>query len=378
MVYRLDRRLGLRARLVTAFEVGYAKAAEKAENPVVERLFLETVNTTINLRQRVHSFGRGFWTELQALVAVAALFSALLMLDAFRPTFPSATAVELPAEWQEPKADEVIPPDPQLLPPPFAPQLQAQQQLDQAGLQEALEALADALRDQGATRSVAEAIDRGDLAGAAEGLRRLADQLDQLSEQARSELGQSLQQAAEAMGANGQGLNEPLQAGSSALDSDNLEGARQALEDLAETLESLGETPQEMAQTPSESSSQPGEDSQTQTDQNAEPGENPSDQPADNAGAGSGTGEGESSGGNQPSEEERLAVEGEPLELESDPQSEERVLQPAELDAEAGDKLAEDSPFARQAVNAGNSDLGPDPLSYPWQKRDVIRRYFTP
>jgi hypothetical protein len=59
---------------------------------------------------------------------------------------------------------------------------------------------------------------------------------------------------------------------------------------------------------------------------------------------------------------------------------EDRVLQPAELEAEAtaGDERTEDSPFARQSVNAASGDLGPDPLSYPWQKREVIRQYFTP
>lgn len=378
MVRRLDRRLGLRARLITAFEVSSSKATGPTENPVVERLFLETVNTTINLRQRVRSFGRGFWIETQTLIAVAALFSALLMLDALRPNFPTAIPVELPPQWQEPRADEVIPPDPELFPPPFPPQVQARQQLSQEGLQRALESLADALRDQAATRSIAEAIDRGDLGGAAEGLRRLADQLGELSEQARGELGQSLQEAAEAIGADAPSLTEPSQAGSNALDNENLEAARQALEDLAEALEALEETPQETAQTPSENSNQPGENSQAQSDQNGEPSSEQDQNPSEQAGAGAGAGEGEGTG--QPTEEERLAVEGEPLELESDPALEDRVLQPAELDAEAtaGDERTENSPFARQSVNATSSDLGPDPLSYPWQKREVIRQYFTP
>jgi hypothetical protein len=39
--------------------------------------------------------------------------------------------------------------------------------------------------------------------------------------------------------------------------------------------------------------------------------------------------------------------------------------------------MTEDSPFARQSANSAG-DLGPDPLAYPWEKRDVIRRYFTP
>src|SRR6185436_15817692 len=45
-----------------------------------------------------------------------------------------------------------------------------------AGDPQAIQALADALRDQGATRPAADALDRGDLAGAAQQLRALADQ----------------------------------------------------------------------------------------------------------------------------------------------------------------------------------------------------------
>jgi hypothetical protein len=53
------------------------------------------------------------------------------------------------------------------------------------------------------------------------------------------------------------------------------------------------------------------------------------------------------------------------------------VLQPAELDALASDEVTQDSPFARQPATT-SGDLGPDPLSYPWEKREVIRSYFTP
>lgn len=382
MARRLDRRLGLRARLITAFEVNDpAKALDHSENPVVERLFLETINTVISLRRYVRPFGRGFWVEMQTLIAVAALLSAMLMLDALTPRVPHATPVELPLSWQEPKADEVIPPDPELFPPPFPPETQIQQTVSQEQVQQALEALADALRDQAATRSIAEALDRGDLAGAAEGLRRLADQLGDLSEEARSELGQSLQEAAASVGENVPDLNQPLQSGSNALEGNDLRAAQQALEELAKAIESIEETPQETAQTQPEGSGQPGESGQPQAGESGEAqqgDQNPSDQPGDSSGSGAGKGNA-GEGNDQPAtEEERLAVEGQPLELESDPGLEDRVLQPAELDAKAGDERTDDSPFARQPPHTTTGDFGPDPLTYPWEKRDVIRRYFTP
>lgn len=382
MTERLDRRLGLRARLITAYEVGDTPGKSgQGDNLVVQRLLQESVNILIGLRRHIRSFSRSFWVEMQALIAVAALLTALLILDALSPRLPNATPVELPPSWQEPKADAVLPPDAQLFPPPFQPEPQVQQPLGQEQLEQALEALADAMRDQAVTRSIAEALDRGDLSGAAAGLRRLADQLGDLSEQARGELGQSLQEAAESVGGNAPDLTEPLQSGSSALSQDNLRAAQQALEQLAEAIESIQETPQESAQAQPESSGQPQENNQSQSgeSQKAQAEENQGDQPPPEGG-GSGAGAGaEGEGSDQPaSEEERLAVEGQPLELESDPAQEERVLQPAELSAQAGDERTQDSPFARQPANRNPGDLGPDPLAYPWEKRDVIRRYFTP
>jgi hypothetical protein len=390
MTEQLDRRLGLRARLITAYEVGNIPGkADQADNLVVQRLLQESVNILIDLRRYIRSFGRSFWVEMQALIAVTALLTALLMLDALTPHLPNASLVELPPSWQEPKADAVLPPDAQLRPPPFQqPEPQVQQTMSQEQLQQALEALADALRDQAITRSIAESLDRGDLSGAANELRRLADQLGQLSEQARAGLGQSLQEAAENSGAPPD-LTEPLQSGSSALEQDNLQAAQQALEQLADALESLQEAPQESAQVQPPNSGQPQENGQTQENSQAQSGENQEGQtenqnegnqpPPEGSGSGAGSGNQEGEGGDQPaSEEERLGVEGQPLELESDPTQAERVLQPAELDAQASGESTQDSPFARQPANRNPGDLGPDPLAYPWEKRDVIRRYFTP
>lgn len=383
MTDRLDRRLALQARLITAQEVDSPAAAD---NPVIQQLLLEAVNIVIGLRRRIRAFDRGFWLEFQALIGVSALLIALLLLDALTPSLPNATVVDLPAAWEEPKADAIIPPDPQLFPPPFQPDMQAQQTQSEEALREALEALADALRDQAVTRSIAEALDRGDLAGAAAGLRRLADQLGDLSAQARGQLGEALQEAAENAGGNAPNVTEPSQAGSQALGADNLQAAQQALEALAEAIESIAQTPQESAQAEPQEGGDPSQQS-GQTQANAEGEGQPqgegeaqepsqSDQPGENGGSGPGSGEGE--GGNQPSEDERLAMEGEPLELESEGESDQQVLQPAELDAQAGDETTQDSPFGRQPANAAASDLGPDPLTYPWEKREVIRKYFTP
>ena len=384
IAFRLDERLALRNQLITAYEV--SQMTTEADNLVVQRLLQDAVNTVIELRRQVHTFNRLFWLELQALIGVLVLLGAMLLLDALNPRLPQATAVDLPPPLAEPVADEVIPPNPQLFPPPFTQLVSAQNPTPEQ-LQAALEALADALRDRAITRATADALDRGDLAGAADNLRRLADQLGELSAQARAGLGESLQEAADAIGESAPSLSQPLQHGSQALAGENLQQAAQALEQLAEALDSLQESPQETAQAPTsepppenqpEAGPEPGQAESAQTEEMAETEEAEAPQ-SEEAQGGDGAGAGNEGGGGSgpPTEAERLAVEGLPLELESDPELEDRVLQPAELAAQAGEQSTADSPFARSSANA-ETDLGPDPLTYPWDKREIIRRYFTP
>ncbi|MDH3674446.1 MAG: hypothetical protein OES12_03045, partial [Anaerolineae bacterium] len=126
MTHRVDGLLGLRAQLITAFEVSQVNPTQgttQTDNPVVQQLVRDTVHVTIGLRRQVKPFGRGFWLEVQMLIAVAAILGAMLLFDLIRPEIPNVPPVDLPQAGQEPQADEVIPPDPRLQQPP--PQLQA-------------------------------------------------------------------------------------------------------------------------------------------------------------------------------------------------------------------------------------------------------------
>lgn len=375
---RLDQRLALQTRLTTALQV--AEPTAVTENPVAQRLLQETVQIVTQLRPHINLLNRTFWLEMRTLIGVMALLTGLIVLDTIKPRLPHAALAELPPTWQEPTAKEILDPDIELSPPPFQPEVQPVQNIPAEQIQAALEALADALRDQAATRSVADALDQGDVAGAAAALRRLADQLDQLSDEAQQEIGQALQEAADNIGEAAPSLSQPLAVGSEALGLGATLDASEALEALAEALDALAETPQEIA-----AGEAAGESTEGQAEQPAETGADPSAQEEaategepteDQAGAGAGAGDGEG-GSDQSTAEERLAAEGQPLELESDSEIEDRVLQPAELDAEAGDRVTQDAPFARQSANAAG-DLGSDPLTYPWEKREIVRSYFTP
>jgi hypothetical protein len=177
MVHRLDKLLGLRAQLITAFEA--SQLQPQPDNLVVGQLLENSVDLSVKLRRQISLIDRSFWLEMHTLIGVAAVLGALLIFDALTPRIPEANLVDLPSPGQEPQADEVVPPDPQLAP-PLQEQLQS---MSQAQLQAALDALAEALRDQAVTRAAAEALDRGDIGRAAQELRRLADQLGELSEE---------------------------------------------------------------------------------------------------------------------------------------------------------------------------------------------------
>jgi hypothetical protein len=367
MAYRLDRLLGSRAQLITAFEVSQVQQSQDS-NPVAEHLIQDAVTLSVNVRRDVRTFGRGFWLEMNALIAVAAVMGAMFILDALAPSFPNATPLDLPPAGQEPRAEALNPPDAQLQPPP----LQPPPMLSPAQVQAALEALADALRDQAVTRGAAEAIDRGDLGAAAQELRRVADQLEELSENARQDLSEAMASAAEAMGGDVPGFSEPLRQGSQELSRANLPQAGQALEELAETLDRL-----EDGAAVQEGTTGPTTGDQQSADSAAENDEGNGNEQGSGDGAGAGE-DGEANQGMGENLEERLPIDGEPLELESDSELEDRVLQPAELGAESDGRRTTDSPFARQPLNATGEDLGADPLTYPWEKREVVRKYFTP
>jgi hypothetical protein len=370
IVRRLDRRLELQARLITALEISHGPnvSAYPDDNPVVEHLLQETVQIITLLRQKVRLLNRTFWLEMQALIAVAALLAALLMLDTFTPIVPTTAPLELPSTWQEPTADEVISSNPNLAQ-SIAPEEVNTEPFTNEDLQTALQILAKVLRSHAVTHSIAEAIDQGELDRAAEGLRRLADQLDDLSEQARAELGGLLQEAADKIGNMAPSLTEPLQAGSNALANDDLLEAGQALEELAKVLEEIEDDPAEVAESRpvEEQPIVPEQSAEMEQEQLAPQDETIDDNPTEN-----------DVEQDEPPDDESLDVEGDPMELESDPELEERVVQAADPEAEASEAQTQDAPFTRQPLDAPSQELGPDPLTYPWEKREVIRRYFTP
>ncbi|HEX9370347.1 MAG TPA: hypothetical protein VF897_05050, partial [Roseiflexaceae bacterium] len=230
-----------------------------------------------------------------------------------------------------------------------------------------LQALADALRDQGATRAAAQALDRGDVAGAARELRQLADQAGQLGQSAREELAGRLRDAAGEIAGRNQQLRDQLRQSAAGLEQDG-QSAAQALDDLARAIEQL-----QSGQPDQASQAGQGQD-QSQGDQQGQGnGQN------QNQGQGGGSGAGSGPGGEQrqANPSDRLGVEGQPVPLES---------------AGAGTVPAQPSGPLPQVAGPGGStgftqgdsssgrrvQIGADPLRVPIDERDVVQDYFQP
>ena len=105
--------------------------------------------------------------------------------------------------------------------------------------QEALDRLAQALGQVSAAQTAADAIQRGDFGEARQQLSSLGEESDQLSEAAKKQLAQALQQAASATGADKQLADRERQA-AVALSRNTYSDQRNALRQLGEQVERSG------------------------------------------------------------------------------------------------------------------------------------------
>jgi hypothetical protein len=105
----------------------------------------------------------------------------------------------------------------------------------------ALDRLAEALREVSVGRDIAERIEQADDEGAAELLRQLAEDADQLSAEAKEQLARALHEAAEDTANSDSRLAGLEEQAAQALEDAGYAGQRQALEDLAQALDDAGD-----------------------------------------------------------------------------------------------------------------------------------------
>ncbi|NJO04678.1 MAG: hypothetical protein HC876_03620 [Chloroflexaceae bacterium] len=240
---RIDKRFGLSQQLTTALEV-----SAQGQTEGVATYLLDNANYTTGQVQRyVKAHQRAPWTELLTVLALALLTIGLFLFLNINASANLPTAESVPPLSAPPAGapNSAMPPDQ----PPGVPGgegnttgLAGQQPGTLSGeSQQAAQALADALRDQSATRPAADQLDQGNTAGAAQSLRELADQASGLSEAARRDLAEQLNEAAGDIGNFDPELADQVRESAQGLQQEG-DSAAQALESLADAVEQLGES----------------------------------------------------------------------------------------------------------------------------------------
>jgi hypothetical protein len=389
---RLDRRFHLDEQLATAVEVA---ATNPPPGSVAARLLMESSHTAELLHRRIARRQRPPWQDLLTLVALNLVAAGLWVISGVG--FPDLAVTPLPL----PPLAAAVDPAQQLPQEPQAPGDSGQPspgdsgqpgqsgaaQPGAAGDPGAIQALADALRDQGATRPAAEAIDRGDLSGAAQELRELADQAGQLSQSARDDLADSLERAAQEIAGSDPQLADQLERSAEGL-REGGQQASEALDDLARAIEQMRSPPDAAGQngqpapgqqsgqdgTAGQGGEQAGEQGQGQSGEGQDEGQGQGQVEGDGSGAGSGSA-GEQ---RQAAPNSRLGVEGQAVPLEA--AGEGSVPAQSSEDKPAGAAGPGGSGGFTQGGASGGErvQVGADPLRVPIDERDVVQGYFQP
>lgn len=370
LVRGYDKHFNLNEVLSTGLEV--ARQAEQTQQPygrIIQGLIDQTVQATGALRRRVATRPILPWSDLQMTLALALLVLGLLIPGRWS-RLPDAAPIALRAIPTPAALDESKPPQPtDVAVAATAPPAGEELSPDDAA---AAAAIADALRDGGATRSAADALDRGDPAGAASELRELADEVDQLSPEARSELADGLRDAARDLRPT-----QPQRADRLEQEANQLEGtpadAAEGLDDLAGMLDELGSEGNDVAQGEGAPGNATG----------GTPGENPEGGSEGGAGQ-SGGGAGQGLGGERRGDATHPPPPGgdvaplPPAATNDGPTTSATGPQGPNVELGAG---------GRGATNSGSTGSGgadtplvsePDPLRIPPEYRDVVENYFSP
>jgi hypothetical protein len=360
---RLDRRFRLGEQISTALEVG-----PEAEG-VGAHLYEQARRNLAQIRRQVAVRQRFPWAELALVLALLLLLGGLLVLSGVGPRLPMTAAEPLPPLAAAPSPEERFPEEPFQPPPGSQPGAgPGEMSVPDPAAAAAAAALAAALRDQSVTRPAADALDQGDLAGAAQRLRELADQSSGISEQARQDLASALREAAGQIGQSSPGLAEQARQSADAL-SQGGQQAAQGLEGLADAVEQLAQ------------GQQPGQGQEGQEGQGQQPGQG--------QGQGEGQGQGQQGGGGagqgslpgeqrERSASDRLGVDGVPLELEAQGEGDTPAQGRPDGPGGPGGNTAPGGGFTSGAQSSERVEAADDPLRIPADLRDVVQDYFSP
>jgi hypothetical protein len=239
----LDRSFVLQERVSTAIgNIGIDIPAEGA-HPQVTYLQVADAANAITAAQEHSAFRlRPPVRELVMAVALGLAFAALAFARGAGGGIPPTQSNVVPAFI--PAAEQFMQPEQPAQAPEAqdVPTVEEVQQMVQTSIdnQQDLERLADALSDHAMTREAADLINQGNYAEAAEELRDVANQADQLSDEARAELASDLSQAAAEMSDGNKTLSESTEQAAEGLQEGG-EQAQEGVRDLANAVEQSGQ-----------------------------------------------------------------------------------------------------------------------------------------
>lgn len=238
----LDRSFVLQERVSTALgNIGKEIPAQGGRTSMIYLQVADAANA-ITAAQAQPAFRlRPPARELVMAIALALAFAALAFARGAGGSVPPVQTNVVP-EFV-PAAQRFVQPEAQPAPDPQnAPSVADVQQMVQTSIdnQQDLQALADALSDHALTREAAEQIQQGNYGQAAEELRDVANQSDQLSQSERDDLAGDLSQAASQMSEDNQTLSDATQQAAEGLQEGG-DQAKEGVRDLANAVEQSGQ-----------------------------------------------------------------------------------------------------------------------------------------
>jgi hypothetical protein len=352
LAWRLDRLYELREQVSTGWEVSSRDDTGQLEALLVADAAALMPRVTWRILWR----GWAIMPDLLSLLTVAVLyvlvFGASWTLTPVQ--LPETEVARLPAPGRDPTMEDVLPSG---IPGVEAPMQAASngtddpaqgEQTRSPATDEALRQLGESLANQAATHDAGQALQQGDLQGAADEMESLADRADALSAETREEMASAFEEAAQNIGQEGvpeeQQLAQEMSELAEQLSREGDLDAREQMDDVAEALRQLEETTQ-MA------------DGKV---------------PIPEAGA---LTDGSDPQASDPQPFERLQGQGQTVSLGSE-SDESGMLRPG-TQGEAGTSITGGafSDSGRDGV-VGSGVL--TPYQYPWTLRDVVSEYFSP
>jgi len=381
----LDQGYALDATLATSLEL----AQGEMDSHLAPALLNHAARTAYRIgrtkRLRLHRVAQEQVMALGlAIITLGVVLLLFLSNSLDRHTF--APVPKLPDVKQQQQQNAV---DANGNPTPLADQQLTPEQLQQLAVQSAqaqqdLQRLADSLNDNSATKQAAQDIQNGNYSAAAQDLQQVASNLDQVSPDARQNISNDLQQAANQNTAGNQPLTDAEKNAAQSLQQGSGNDASQSVRNLANQVQQTGgqvRSQQDLSNAIQDAQqrangSQPGQ--QGQQDANGKPQNGDSQSSSDQNGPGAGLGQPVPYQPGDPTQVQNLGNAGNPLPLTGQPAGQSQPLPGAGNPQNLGTSPGGGNSVPQSGQQGAVDQASPDANRVARDRRDVVQGYFTP